>query len=292
MTIEKRKKLRMINIIGFVILLIGSLVTYFLPLGKNVTDLATAHPNLINFPANTWVGLLLTLVGLACFTRFQAGNMQFRNSISAKTLDVLGWTPVASYILFLAGMLAYHFEQFILALVLLILTSLVLLITNGNIREDYSVMDEKFWVRNPFSIFTGWVFLLITDLIAKRWAISDDTNSAVFMAVVIALLALYSLSNLNIGIPLTWILYFWLRHGKNPATPALDTILLIGMIVFAVIIVVIFVRGRHKQYLRHKPVNRRMDKYNAGDESEIKKLEDDLNQQLQTKPGARINLDN
>ena len=109
MTIEKRKRSRMINILAFLVLAGVTLAAYFMPLnGNNVLTLEMKYPNLIFGPALTWYFYFIALLGLALFTKFQAANMEYRDNISGKTLDTLGWLPTGLAVFYSLAMVFMH----------------------------------------------------------------------------------------------------------------------------------------------------------------------------------------
>lgn len=278
------------NILTFVFFAIISILAYFLPLnGNNVLTMELKYTNLISGPAFVWYLFFAALISLAIFIRFQAGNMSISDNLIAKTLDTLGWTPSAAFILYAMAISLWHFERLTLALVVLILVNLVLLITNGNIRENPAVMDEKFWVRIPFSLFFAWTLYLMMTTIAMRWSsVFSDELAAVILLVVFMLLVLsYAIYNMNAGIPMAWLFILIFKQLQYVESYMFRMVAWAGI---GAMVFIIFLIGRKDPYQHYfrKPVNRPMAKYDCGKESQIQELEDELNEQLQTKPGNKI----
>ncbi len=292
MTTEKRKKLRVMNLLAFLVLAGVTLTAYFMPLnGINVLTLEMNHPNLISGPAFIWYLYFLSLLGMALFTWFQAGNMQFRNNISAKTLDTLGWIPTGVTLFYSLAIVFLHYERFGFAMTLLIFTAILLMAANGNIRDQEDVMDEKFWVRNPFSFFFGWVLYLLMNTIAMRWqdSFSRETPALILFIVFLAFILYFAFANMNLGLPISWMLGLLIKQLQNPDRFLLRAAFWAGIAVLLLTVILIARKDRHQHYYR-KPVVRAMDKYNEGQASQIEELEHELNAALGTKPGARINL--
>lgn len=289
---DKRKRLRILNIVFFVILAAVSLLAYFLPLnGQNVLSLEMKYPSLTGGPALVWYLFFITLILLAMFTRFQAGNMQHRDNITAKTLDTIGWTFSGAALLYSLAIILWHYDRLGGALFFFLLTALVLLIANGNIRDNLDVMDEKLWVRNPFSFFFGWVLFMLMSTIGMRWSGTFNTEmpALILFLAFLGFIFYYALTNMNVGVPVLW---FFLILGKliqNPGTGLFRYALWAGLALLAAAVFLVVRKGPHQQYYR-KPVNRAMSKYNYGEESQLEKLEDDLNQDLGTRPGGKIKL--
>lgn len=294
MTVEKRKKLRSINILAFLALAVVTLAAYFMPLnGINVLSLELKHPNLLSGPAFIWYFYFIALLGLALFTRFQAGNLQSRDNISAKTLETLGWIPGAVALFYSLATVFLHYEKLSLTITFLVLTAIVLMIANGNIRDNKDVMDEKLRVRNPFSLFFGWVLFLLMSSIAMRWNVTfaQEVPALILFLACLAFVLYFAFANINLGLPLYWILMLLVKQLQNPDGALLKTVIWGGIGVLFITVILIARRDRHQRYIK-KPVVRAMDKYNSGQPSQLEQLEEELNAKLKTKPGARINLRN
>lgn len=289
---EKRKRLRIINIVFFIILAAVSLFAYFLPLnGLNVLSLEMRYPGLTSGPALVWYLFFITLILLGMFTRFQAGNMQHRDNITAKTLDTIGWTFSGAALLYSLAIVLWHYERLGFALFFFILTMIVLMIANGNIRDNFDVMDEKLWVRNPISFFLGWVLFMMMTTIGMRWngTFRGEMPSLLLFLAFLGFVFYYAFANMNIGVPVLWILIILAKLIQNTSTGLFRYALWGGLAILAAAVFMVARKGPHQQYYR-KPVNRAMDKYNYGEESQLEKLEDELNEDLDTKPGGKIKL--
>ena len=292
MTIEKIKRLRMINLLAFIVLTVVTLVAYFMPLnGNNVLTLERKYPNLISGPAFVWYLYFLTLLSLALFDRFQAGNMTFRGIKSTKALETLGWTTSGAAFLYTLATVSLHYELIGLTIFFLVLTVLTLLIINGNIKDRSEVMAEKFWVRNPFSLFLGWALYLLMSSIAMGWytTFSQETPALFLLIGFLAFVLYFAVTNRNIALPLSWIFLSLIKQLENPPGQLLKTVLWVGILFLLVTVFLIAQRDPQQGYAR-KPVHKTMDKYNFGSPSQLEKLEDDLNEKLKTKPGAKIRL--
>lgn len=287
---EKRKKLRLGNTLSYALFAVISLLAYFLPFnGNNVLSMELKYQNLVSGPALVWYLFFIVLIGLAIFVRFQAGDRTRRDQVAARTLDALGWTPSAAMILYALFITLWHFELLTLALVVLVLVDLTLLIANGNIRENPHVMDEKFWVRNPFSLFFAWTLYLTMSTIAMRWPgfFSDELSAVVLLVVFMGLALIFAFYNMNIGMPIAWLLFLLFKQIQYVDSYLFRMVAWAGIGAMVFMIVLIARKDPFQHYFR-KPVNRAMDKFNYGEPSKLDALEDELNEQLQTKPGGRI----
>lgn len=289
---EKNKNLKLINLITWLILVVTTLVAYFLPLNNNnVLTLETKYPGSLVGPALVWYLFFLSLIALGLFIWFQARSTVQSKLLRPKARYALGWTVGASFLLYSVATILWHYEKLGWSIFALILTTLVLFIANGNIRDNQDLMKEKFWIRNPFSFFTGWVLYLLMMTIAMRWSASFSMEMPAFLLLVSSLIVViwYSFVNLNSGIPFIWMIALLLKLLQNPSQQTLVYALWGGV---AALIISIYFISRLNPYpdRRHTPVTKAMDKYNYGRPSELETLEDELNESLQVKPGARIHI--
>ena len=282
----------MITILAFIVLAGVTLAAYFMPFnGNNVLTLEMKFPNLISGPAFTWYFYFIALLSLALFTKFQAGNVEYPDSISAKTLDTLGWLPAGLALFYSLATVFMHYENFGLTIAFLVISAIILMIANGNIRDNEVVMAEKFWVRNPFSLFLGWVLYLLMGNIAMGWnqTFAQETPALILFLIFLAFVLYFAYANMNIGLPIYWILILLMKQFQNSGSQMLMTGIWVGIALLLISIFQIARKDRRRHSYR-KPVTEAMDKFNYGEESQLKKLEEELNEELKTKPGARINL--
>lgn len=292
MLTEKNRRLKSINILTWLIMAGVTLISYFLPLNANhVLTMETKYPGALVGPAFVWYLFFLTLLALAGFIWFQARSLPHQDLLRAKTRHALGWTAGASFLLYALATVLWHYEKLGWTITVLALTAIVLFIVNGNIREDAELMDEKFWVRNPFSLFLGWVLHLLMMTIAMRWHASFSQEMPAFLLITASLILViwYGFANLNTGVLFIWLIALLLKLLQNPSQQTLVYALWGGVAALLISIFLIARRGPHAQYYR-KPVAKAMDKYNFGRPSQLEALENELNDQLQTKPGARITI--
>ena len=292
MLTEKNKKLKIINSITWLILVGVTLAAYFMPLNENnVLTMETKYPGPLVGPAFVWYLFFLTLLGLTLFTWFQARSTPHQELLRAKTRYALGWTVGASYLLYSLATVLWHYEMFGWTIFVLVLTTLVLFIANGNIRDDVDLVNEKFWIRNPFSIFLGWVFYFLMMTIAMKWQPTFSLEMPTFLLLVASLVLViwYSFINLNTGVLFVWLIGLILKLIENSAQQTILYALWGGL---AALLISIYFIARLKPYAKglHKPVTKAMDKYNYGRFSQLEALENELNESLQVKPGDQINL--
>lgn len=293
MLTEKNNKLKIINSITWLILVGVTLAAYFMPLNENnVLTMETKYPGPLAGPAFVWYLFFFTLLGLTLFTWFQARSTPHQELLRAKTRYALGWTVGASYLLYSLATVLWHFEKFGWTIFILALTSLVLFIANGNIRDDVDLVNEKFWIRNPFSIFLGWVFYFLMMTIAMKWQATFSLEMPAFLLLVASLVLViwYSFINLNTGVLFVWLIVLILKLIENPAQQTIIYALWGGL---AALLISIYFIARLKPYAKglRKPVTKAMDKYNYGRFSQLEALENELNASLQVnKPGDQINL--
>lgn len=209
MTFEKLKKLRLMNIISFSIMLLVNIYLAFMPFSGRSSVSIYKEVNSL-FPTSERLALvnILVLIGLAFYAKFQSGNIKFRENISAKCLNCLGWTFTGINILNILQVIFIQLKLTILAFVITLLMFLLLRIINENIKDDEDVMDEKIYVRNPFSLYLGWeTYLFFAGL---AYVLPGLFNSATAMMILLVLMYVLSmvigLRNNNLGILIMLIL--------------------------------------------------------------------------------------
>lgn len=292
MLTEKVNRLKIINIVFWLLLVGVTLGAFYLPLnGLNTLQLEQRHSGPLVGPSLLWYLYFLTLASLGLFTWFQARNTPHLELTRFKTRLSLGWTVAGSYLLYSLAIVLWHFEFLGWSIFLLILTALVLLAVNSNIQDEPEAMIEKFWVRNPFSFFLGWILYLLMMTIAMRHGatFSQEFPALVLFLVFLGIVIWYGLRRRNAGVPMVWIGALAILLLQNTAPRTLRSFLWIGLALLLITLISIL-RRSFSLRTRHKPVSRAMDKFNFGAASQLEVLEAELNDQLRTKPGDRITL--
>lgn len=259
MTFEKLKKLRLMNIISYILMLLVNLFLAFFPFSGN-SNIEIFHGRNTVFPLDERMAILniIILIGLGLYTKFQSGNIRFRENISAKCLLCLGWTFMALNFMNIIQILSFQAGWYILTYITTIAMFFLLMVINYNISDSEDVMDEKFYVRNPFSLCLGYILftaVALTVFIFKN-TFSGMTAVSVLLIILWLLTAVIGYRNRNLGILIMMILINIANYPE--AEGSLRTFFIVSSLLMAVMIYVIFRKNRedekeHPRKMRSRP---------------------------------------
>lgn len=171
----------------------------------------------------------LIYLGLIAFAIFQALPAQRQNPRMRAT----GWWIVLGGIANSAWIFLWHYEQFPLTLLamLVLLATLIITYLNLGIGRTPVPQAEKWAARLPFSIYLGWITVATvanaTDLLDylqwNRFGLAPELWMIIMLAAVLVIAALVSFTRRDIGYNLVIL---WALAGvalKNAAVPAVAT---------------------------------------------------------------------
>ncbi len=155
-----KKLIQVLNILGFIGTIVINTLAVTLPLnGKSTGALSDMYPNLF-VPA----GLIFSIWGviyilLLLFSIYQARDLFKKGAQNMPFLDKIGWFFVFASILNMAWIFAWHYQQVLLSLFIMILLFICLLIIylRLNIGINSGSKGEKYMVHLPFSVYIGWI---------------------------------------------------------------------------------------------------------------------------------------
>ncbi len=204
------KALQILNILGFLLMILLNFLANFLPLnGLNTGELSDKYPNLF-VPA----GLTFSIWGviyllLLVFTIYQASTL-FSNKASRVNTIVsqVGIWYFVSSVANALWIVVWHYEFLPVSVVVMLFILLSLLLTNFGIVNINDVMTrkEKFLTKAPFGVYLGWICVatianVTAWLTGVRWTGSglEQDSWAVIMIVVGALIVLFAALRLRNG---------------------------------------------------------------------------------------------
>ena len=191
---------QVVNVIALVVTIGVNALANILPINGQATGAISDR-----FPARfTPAGYVFSIWGLiylalAAFVIYQAFPAQRENPL----LRRIGWWFAASCALNVTWLLAWHYNQFPLTMVLMVglLTSLVAIYISLR-RSDAPVSRPEHWlVRVPFSIYLGWITVATVanaciTLMSLNWnglGISAEVWAVVLLVVGLVLAAFFAL---------------------------------------------------------------------------------------------------
>jgi len=159
-SLSQKTPWQIINILGFLLVLIVNGLANSLPLGGNTTgELSDLYPNLFT-PAgltfSIWGVIYLALIG---FIVYQARDLFAKNKIEMPYLKVINGYFLLSCLANAGWIFAWHYKQVLLSLVAMLillysLISIYMLLDISRKQVDSSIF---YFVHLPFSLYLGWI---------------------------------------------------------------------------------------------------------------------------------------
>ncbi len=203
------KTLQILNIAGYIFMVLMNFLANWLPLGGNTTgELSEKYSNLFVPSGPTfsiWGLIYLLLLG---FTIFQASTLFSSKPSGVNTLvRQLGIWYFASSVLNGLWIVAWHYELLPVSVAIMWILLLSLLFANFGISNIDQLMSKRvrFLAKSPFGIYLGWISVatianMTTWLTAIQWqgGLEQDTW-AVLMILIGAAVSAYAASRLANG---------------------------------------------------------------------------------------------
>jgi len=261
-TAQSTRLLQILNVVFFAANIVFNVLANSLPLGGNTTgELSAMYPNLFT-PApitfSIW-GIIYLLLGLFCgyqaSTWWRTGNNQQVISV----VNRMGWRFILTNIGGISWLLAWHYQQVLLSVVIMLgyLLTLIDIHRKFEIGTRSPALAEKYYVHIPFSIYLGWLSVatvanITTLLVNWPWR-AGLTNQALWttlMIAVVVLLALWMIwkrHNVFFGITIIWALLGILivRYANEFVHKAIIYAALSGIILIVITVVLRFRRWLH-----------------------------------------------
>ena len=200
----------------FLLMVTVNAVANLLPLnGLNTGQVSDSYPNIFAPAGLTFSIWGVIYVLLALYTLYQFGLFQKAGRTSDPGLlkSVGGYFMVSS-LANAAWIFAWHFNQILLSMVLMIVILLCLIFINNKFRNTRLSGREKFFLRLPFSIYFGWITVATIAnftvlLVALDWnafGISESVWAAIIIIVGMLIGSVTMIRNRDIayGLVLIW----------------------------------------------------------------------------------------
>jgi hypothetical protein len=203
-----------LNIVAFSATVAFNSLSQALPLNNQTSaDIANRYPNMLYFPANYAFSIWGVIYAfLLAFTVYQALPSQRTNPI----FDRIGYLFVASGLFNIGWLTAFHYDQFPLSMVLMILLLATLLAIY--IRLDIGGAPvsrrEKWLVHIPFSLYLGWITAatvtnagyVLTDAGWNGFGLSNEIWAVIMLTITGAIAAFMVLARRDVayGLVIIW----------------------------------------------------------------------------------------
>ncbi len=212
------KTLQILNIIGFMLMILLNFLANFLPLnGQTTGQLSDKYPNLF-VPADVTFSIWgVIYILLLVFTIYQAQTL-FTNKpsrVNTIVLQVGVWYFVSS-VMNAFWIVMWHYEFLPVSIVTMLFILFSLLLTNFGIANvnDAMTRKEKFLTKAPFGVYLGWICVatianVTAWLTGVRWeggGLEQDTWAVIMIAIgtLITIFAALRLHNGYLTLAVVW----------------------------------------------------------------------------------------
>ena len=192
-----KRLLQALNILGYLAVVGVNALAVLLPINNRTTEeLSDMYPNLF-VPA----GLTFSIWGviyilLLVFTLYQASDMFGGKQDRSSFVDRTGALYLLTSILNVGWILAWHYEQVLLSVLIMLAFLVTLIALYLRIGNKFASFRERFMAQVPIGVYLGWIAVAtvanVTALLVKLgwdgFGISGEVW-AIIMVVIAALLA-------------------------------------------------------------------------------------------------------
>ncbi|MCT4543073.1 MAG: tryptophan-rich sensory protein [Vallitalea sp.] len=227
------RKVRILNVIGYAIMIIVNILAVALPLNGKTTGEISDTINSLFTPAPytfmIWGLIYLLLLG---FVIYSLRSNQTQNN----TIDSISVLFFISSILNALWLFAWHYEKLCLSLIIMILLLITLIKIYNRINNNSSSdKNDSIFIKIPFSIYLAWISIatianVSVVLKATGWnglGLSETTWTVIVLIFALVLSLYISIKNKDLPylLTVTWALVgILIRHcGTN--TPITITII-------------------------------------------------------------------
>jgi len=255
-----RKTLSILNLLGFLGMVIVNYLAITLPLNNKTTgELSDQYPNLFvpaGFTFSIW-GVIYLL--LAIFIVYQLVYAFRKNTQNSFFMEKIGILFFVSSIANLSWVFAWHFELVSLSLflMLILLVSLMAIYVKLQIGRSDSSRSEKYLVHLPFSVYLGWITIatianitaLLVNLGWNRFGLSEPfwTVAVIIIGIVISLTILFYRKDIFYCLVVDWALFGILIKRLTADTVAVQsiiTVVIIGLTFISLGIIIKIIRRK------------------------------------------------
>ena len=255
-----RKTLSILNLLGFLGMVIVNYLAVTLPLNNKTTgELSDQYPNLFvpaGFTFSIW-GVIYLL--LAIFIVYQLVYAFRKNTQNSFFMEKIGILFFVSSIANLSWVFAWHFELVSLSLflMLILLVSLMAIYVKLQIGRSDSSRSEKYLVHLPFSVYLGWITIatianitaLLVNLGWNRFGLSEPlwTVAVIIIGIVISLTILFYRKDIFYCLVVDWALFGILIKRLTADTVAVQsiiTVVIIGLTFISLGIIIKIIRRK------------------------------------------------
>jgi tryptophan-rich sensory protein len=196
--------LKIVNLFAFGLMVYINYLANSLPINNKTTgQLSEQYPNLF-----TPAGVTFSIWGIIYLLLLVVAIIQFREQ-NKQMIQAIGWAFAISCLLNALWIIAWHYEQVALSVIIIAGMLITLLIINRNLLNF-----SPGFSRATFGIYLGWICIAtianVTALLVNynwgAWGISQETWTIIMIVAGtgITALAVYKLENPFVGLAVIW----------------------------------------------------------------------------------------
>lgn len=257
---QPRKTLSILNLLGFIGMVIVNYLAVALPLNNKTTaELSDQYPNLFTpsgFTFSIW-GVIYLL--LAIYIVYQLIYAFKKKIPDISFLEKIGILFLVSSLANFGWIFAWHFQMVPLSLFLMLIlfSSLITIYLKLQIGKSDSSRAEKYLVHLPFSVYLGWITIatianitvLLVDLGWKRLGLSEPFWTVVVIAlgIIISFTMLFSRRDIFYCLVVDWALFGILIKRLTADTvpvQSIITVVVIGLAAISIGVVLQIIRKK------------------------------------------------
>ncbi|GAB6108175.1 hypothetical protein [Fusibacter bizertensis] len=171
-TIKKEKDMKVTTTLAYVFMLTINILANMLPLNNITTgEVSDKYANLFAPSGFTFAIWGLIYLALAGFVVYQWRDAFYSPETSAMVIQLRKWFSLSS----LANglwIVMWHYEEIGISVVMMFFILFCLAKSMRLIHSAKLTSSERFWIRNPFSLYFGWITIAaianVTTFLAKH----------------------------------------------------------------------------------------------------------------------------
>lgn len=252
------RNLALLNVLGLAAVLVLNYLSNALPLnGKTPGQLSDQYPNLF-VPAGLtfaiWGAIYVWLLAWSVWQIMAVANAGVRNRIEP-ALQKIGLLFVSTCLYNVAWLLAWHWEQVLLSV--LIMAMLFLRLIRLNVQSGAGMHAsgeaEKWLMHAPFGLYWGWISIalianvtaLLVQLNWGRFGQSEGFWAITMIAIgsLVAAAVVWTRHQIFYGVAVIWALYgIWMKRNSFQEVPDSATVATVALGGIAIVAVAVVLR--------------------------------------------------
>ena len=225
-----KKVLQVLNVLGFLAVVTVNALAVLLPINNRTTEqLSDMYPNLFVPAGVTFSVWGVIYVLLLLFTIYQSSDLIGGKADRTQFVEKTGFIYLLTSILNIGWILAWHFEEVLLSVLIMLGLLVSLIVLYLRIGSHPASFSEKLFSRYPVSVYMGWISVatianITAYLVDAKWdgfGISQEIWTYIMMgaAAALAILMRYLRNDIAYCLVIIWALagIAIKRFGSEPS---------------------------------------------------------------------------